>query len=183
MRIMDALAGHGVVTGGWESTCTDTELTGETIRAAGVACDPTGISGGEIITTNGLVGSGPTNTSELVGTGTGTLSTVAGLAPVGSGFAATGVCIAAMHTITGIMVVSSGVGADSDELASTDIVCERSTATTRATGDECVPTGTCGSVAITTANHVGAGELIEESVTTCIGSVSSAAGQVLAGSS
>lgn len=180
IECMVARSGDGADSVALVCTVIACEPCTEITRVTGGACAPTGTSGGGTITTRDRVGSGVATAVLAVTCIVCAFSSV-GMAHAGTECGPIGICGAKTTTTTVSMEGRSGVGAGSGGLESTGIGCERSIATTRAIGDVCALTGTCGSATITTSQHAGSGAVTGVFTVICIACESSGDGLVLDG--
>jgi len=153
---MAARVGHGAHSAALASTDTDCVPCTGTIKAIGDECALIGICGVATITIADHVGSG-------AGTeGLADISIVfefcdGGMVLAGTMSEHTGTCTAGIIITTTCMGDTSGRGVATSALAFICTACERSTATIRATGDECDHTGIFGVVTTTTSDPGGSG--------------------------
>jgi len=177
---MDDSAGLGADTVGLACICIDCALCTAITKAIGGEFDHTGISGEGTITIDGRGGFGA-STAELVDISTGDAFCAAGMAADGCMSGVTGISTDGIITIITFMDATNGSGAASAGLVCTCIACARCTATTKAIGDVCGLTGTCGVGTITTGDLAGSGVDTAELVVICTVCEFSVAGTARAG--
>ena len=140
---MDDSAGLGADTIGLACICIDCAPSIATTKAIGGEFDRTGISGAGTITIGVQSGSGG-STAKLDDISTGAAFCAAGTAADGCMSEVTGTSTDGIITTTTSMDATNGSGVASAGLVSTCIAYARCIATTKAIGDVCGPTGTCG---------------------------------------
>jgi len=156
---MDERDGRGVVTAASGSICIAIATCGEITKATGAVCDPIGISGDEIITTDVRDGAGA-DTGEFIDICIACESCDGGLAVAGQLSASTGTSFEGTITTTGCMGEPVGSGEDTGELVCTCTATVPSGEITRDIGVESDLIGICGGRIITTALAGGSGEPI-----------------------